>query len=728
MPRLRWLLPAAASLLLLLAALYLAADAEGLGGGQAGYYLLVFAVASFAVLGLSTAILLRILALWRRLRTGEPGARLSRRWLAWLLLVSLPPILLVYGFGVRFISATVDSWLRANAAEVLQQAARVGQLYLDEREATARRAMDALLVGLAERPRDDWNAWSERVLGETGALQVSVFDASGRNLALAAASARWVRADAPAEDLQDLPISGSASVSLEPVEQGLVQLVRARRPQSGGVVLAQIVFALPDAVAGDLVAIEEDIASARRSLFLRDSLKWSFVLILSIVFLLSLLLAMLLAFEVSRRMVAPISELAIATRAVADGRFDVQVAGSDSDDELGFLVLGFNRMLDELRESTARTRESQDETERQRAFLAAVLGRISSSVIVLDADGVVRVVNPASVAVLGSAPDAWVGLPFSELASRRPSFSVVAEHVQQRLRDEGREFRSEVSTGEGEQRRHWLLRGARLADGGLVVVLDDTTDIDRARRDAAWAEVARRLAHEIKNPLTPIQLSAERIRRRYLAGQPEPDTELLDRATHTIVQQVEAMRDMVNAFSEYARAPEVSFAALDLNGLIRELADLYHGPQQPELGLDLDPGLASIEADAVRLRQLLHNLIRNAAEALEGQASGRIGISTHRLGEGASAMAEILVRDNGPGINAGLLGRIFDPYVTGKTRGTGLGLAIVRRLVEEHGGTVSAWNQPGGGACIRVTLPVSQRDRDAHPDSRPRRGGERRQA
>jgi nitrogen fixation/metabolism regulation signal transduction histidine kinase len=237
--------------------------------------------------------------------------------------------------------------------------------------------------------------------------------------------------------------------------------------------------------------------------------------------------------------------------------------------------------------------------------------------------------------------------------------------------------------------------------------------------------VARRLAHEIKNPLTPIQLSAERIRRRCLGHMAPAEEEVVERATHTIVQQVEAMRDMVNAFSDYARAPEMSLATFDLNALVREVCELYQAQHQPEFRLDLDPAVTGIEADALRVRQLLHNLIRNAAEALEGIADPRIEIATRLRGAGAEARAEIRVADNGPGIDAALLDQIFDPYVTSKSRGTGLGLAIVRRLVEEHGGTVSAENLTGGGACLTVLLPLSQH-RDTQSNARLRRAGERR--
>ena len=254
---------------------------------------------------------------------------------------------------------------------------------------------------------------------------------------------------------------------------------------------------------------------------------------------------------------------------------------------------------------------------------------------------------------------ASAGQPLEDISQRHPQLGPFFEACEARSRESAEGWREQiVLAGETAGRRVLMCSAAPLPDEqgattGYVLVFDDITAMLQAQREAAWGEVARRLAHEIKNPLTPIQLSAERIRRRYLGSLPGPETELLDRATHTIVQQVEAMRDMVNAFSDYARAPEINFAPLDLNGLVREVADLYHGPQQPELRLELDGGLTSVEADAVRLRQLLHNLIRNACEALEGQAGGRVIVGTRRLGEGAEASVEIRVQDNGPGIDPG---------------------------------------------------------------------------
>jgi nitrogen fixation/metabolism regulation signal transduction histidine kinase len=256
------------------------------------------------------------------------------------------------------------------------------------------------------------------------------------------------------------------------------------------------------------------------------------------------------------------------------------------------------------------------------------------------------------------------------------------------------------------------LPGGEGEPGGHVVVFDDITVMLQAQRDAAWGEVARRLAHEIKNPLTPIQLSAERMQRRFLGSMMEQDARVLERATHTIVQQVEAMKQMVNAFSEYARAPEMTLATFDLNQLVQEVVDLYRAQDSNvQLKLELDRDLPSLEADRGRVRQILNNLITNSMEALEGREGAQIDIVTHRESTPAGPLVQISVADNGPGFAPDIIGQAFDPYVTSKPKGTGLGLAIVKKIVEEHGGRIEAENRRSGGARMRVTLPADERTR-----------------
>jgi nitrogen fixation/metabolism regulation signal transduction histidine kinase len=254
-------------------------------------------------------------------------------------------------------------------------------------------------------------------------------------------------------------------------------------------------------------------------------------------------------------------------------------------------------------------------------------------------------------------------------------------------------------------------------------VFDDISALLQAQRDAAWGEVARRLAHEIKNPLTPIQLSAERMRRRYLEHMKGEDAQVLDRATYTIVQQVEAMKAMVNAFSEYARAPDMKVTKFPLNALVAEVADLHRVQEAAvQIEVDADPHIDLVEADRGRVRQILNNLIVNAVEAVEHSPSGRVMVATRLETAAGAEYATITVSDNGPGFTREVLGRVFDPYVTSKPKGTGLGLAIVKKIVEEHGGRVEADNRPEGGARVRVSLPVTDgtrqtvaRERRAEP-------------
>jgi nitrogen fixation/metabolism regulation signal transduction histidine kinase len=263
---------------------------------------------------------------------------------------------------------------------------------------------------------------------------------------------------------------------------------------------------------------------------------------------------------------------------------------------------------------------------------------------------------------------------------------------------------------------------------GFVVVFDDITALLQAQRDAAWGEVARRLAHEIKNPLTPIQLSAERMRRKYLNTLPEEEAQVLDRATHTIVQQVEAMKEMVNAFSDYARAPDIDLNTFDIGELVHEVVDLYRAQERDiSIYLKTASDMPKVEADAGRVRQILHNLIRNSVEALDHTPNGRIDVDVSAAEVHEVDVVEIVVSDNGPGFQSNTLGQIFDPYVTTKPKGTGLGLAIVKKLVEEHAGTINAENRDEGGALIRIQLPVNEAARNQMIAKLPGRAEKRRE-
>ncbi len=382
---------------------------------------------------------------------------------------------------------------------------------------------------------------------------------------------------------------------------------------------------------------------------------------------------------------------------------------------MGFLVQSFNDMTRRLRRAREDQQRAQQAAETERVSLAVILARLSTGVVALDPDLTIRTANRAAAAILGEEVDASVGRGFVGLGASDGLLRQFSEACRSRIAAGETEWREQLTLQAGTARRVIMcactpLPGEGDAPGGHVLVFDDITAMLRAQREAAWGEVARRLAHEIKNPLTPIRLSAERMRHRLMPSLGEKDAKLLDRGTETIVQQVEAMKEMVNAFSEYARAPRVEMTELDLNQLVTELTDLYRAQlagSSVTLQVRLDTTLAGVVADRGRLRQLLHNLLTNAVEALEGRPGGAILVATQLAREGDQQVAELVVEDNGPGFQRDLIGQIFDPYVTTKARGTGLGLAIVRRIVEEHGGRVDADNGPAGGARVRVELPLN---------------------
>jgi nitrogen fixation/metabolism regulation signal transduction histidine kinase len=353
---------------------------------------------------------------------------------------------------------------------------------------------------------------------------------------------------------------------------------------------------------------------------------------------------------------------------------------------------------------------SQQAVEAQRAYLETVLGRLSSGVIAIDAAQGLRTANPAALHILHLEPDDVADQTLSDLAREHPRLLRWVEVVQEH-QDTDREWRAEITLFSGEGRQVLLCRGSPLIQPGAeerghVVVFDDITTLIMAQRDAAWGEVARRLAHEIKNPLTPIQLSAERLRHKLLAKLPPQDARVVDRATHTIVAQVEAMKAMVNDFSSYARTPKLEAEPLRLDTLVSEVMDLYRSAgANGNLELRLQAPDAQVMGDPLRLRQIIHNLVKNAQEAQGGQDEARILVTTSQAQDSEDPHVDLVVEDNGSGFEEELLGRIFEPYVTTKAKGTGLGLAIVKKIVEEHGGIIWAENT-NDGARLAVRLPI----------------------
>jgi nitrogen fixation/metabolism regulation signal transduction histidine kinase len=515
---------------------------------------------------------------------------------------------------------------------------------------------------------------------------------------------------------------GRPFVSLEPQAEG-GYVVRTAVPLGGGAtgrdrLVVQAIYPVAERVAALADTLQAAYQQFGEKDYLRRPLKASFILTLTVVLLLSLLAAWYGAIFTAQKLVQPIQDLVKGTRAVAQGDLDTRLPLT-SHDEMGFLVHSFNDMTKRLRGAREDQQRAQQAAETERANLAIILARLSTGVVSLEPDLRVRTANRAATTILGEDLEACVGRGLAGLGEPDGLLRQFAEACRSRIAAGDLEWREQFTLQAGASRRILMcactpLPGEGELPGGFVLVFDDITVMLQAQREAAWGEVARRLAHEIKNPLTPIRLSAERMRHKLLPSMNDKDAQLLDRGTETIVQQVEAMKEMVNAFSEYARAPRFEMADVNLNQLVTEVTDLYRAQiagRGVTLDVKLETAVTSLVADRGRLRQLLHNLLTNAVEALEGQADGAITLATRLAERNGQEVVEIAVEDNGPGFQRELIGQVFDPYVTTKPRGTGLGLAIVRKIVEEHGGHVEADNRAEGGARVRVELPLNETTR-----------------
>ncbi|MHB8180394.1 MAG: sensor histidine kinase [Acidithiobacillus ferrivorans] len=683
------------------------------GGPLSHYFVPMLVISAGIVLFLVILVLVSVVALLLRLRRGEVGSQLATRLVVIITLLSFLPAAIVFGFSWQYLNRGVDSWFSSAVQSALDQALNVAKAGVDRYRNSTLLAAESIAQALVGE--SDSNAVITVIALRDQYHLGSVTLFSGDNRIIATSSDNLSLAPRlPRREILAME-ENHPTASIEPEPNGalLVKvLIPVLSPHLGqGSHILYVEQPIPEQLTQAADAVQVAYTRYHQLMLMREPMKTAFQLSLAVALLLAVLSAVWIGLHLARRLAAPIARLAAGTQAVARGEF-IPLQTVASHDELGVLIHSFNNMTRQLARAKQQAAAAQEQAEQRRLYLETVLGQISSGILTFDGENHLAEVNAAATHILQEALPRGSALDIlHDGTALEPLWTLVEDWVEHPRNGMQKELQIERSDGP----QTIIVHGAHFADDagsrGFVLVFDDISTLVAAQRSAAWSEVARRLAHEIKNPLTPIQLSAERLRRKYLERLGD-EGETLDRATRTIIHQVDALKVMVDAFSEYARQPQLELRPLDLNTLILDVLDLYRGQENGvEIRTELGAGLPPLRADVHRLRQILNNLLRNAIDALQGDSETPEGkhilIRTRLTDSDPAKMLELSVLDDGPGFPAQLLARVFEPYVTSKVKGSGLGLAIVRRIVEEHGGQIVADNQGlQGGARIVIDFPL----------------------
>ncbi len=700
------------------------------GGVAERHFVWLFWVNVAVAVALMLVIGLAGLRLLTRLRRGKFGSRLLAKLAGIFALVGVVPGLLIYGVSYQFVTRSIDTWFDVQVASALDAGLALGRGTLDalasELSAKARTAAERLADERQQEPRaGDPRAPDtrttigplalERVRSQLDVRDAVLLGASGQVLASAGGSSASLMPERPSaavlrqvrlqrsvgllEGLDDEPPPGgraSARVrAIAQVPNTDISLAGAAEDR-----FLMLVQPVPDALVANALAVQAAYREYQQRALARDGLRRMYIGTLTLALVLAVLGALLLAVMLGNQIVRPLLLVADGVRQVAEGDLTAKPIFA-SRDELGGLTRSFAQMTEQLSDARAQVQRGVAQMEGARTRLQTILDSLSAGVIVFDKHGLIDTVNPGATRILRQPMSAYRGRKLDEV----PGLAEFSAAVWQR---------SELhrTNPEDGERDHWqdafelqlgkgdtlnlLLRGATLPGEARLLVFDDITEVVSGQRSVAWAEVARRLAHEIKNPLTPIQLSAERLEHKLAAKMAEPDRAMLSRSVATIVAQVQAMKQLVDEFRDYARLPAARLTPLNLNALVVEVLGLYASAQeQGQLQAQLADPLPVIEGDATQLRQVIHNLVQNALDAVADRPDGLVQVITEaaRNDHGELRAVRLKVSDNGTGFGDKVLKRAFEPYVTTKSKGTGLGLAVVKKIADEHGARVRIVNR-----------------------------------
>jgi nitrogen fixation/metabolism regulation signal transduction histidine kinase len=735
--------------------LFLLASASDNSGFFDRYYSWLLGLNAAVAVALLALVAVSLFRLYARFKSGKFGSRLMTRLVLLFAAIGVLPGLVIFLVSVQFVSHSIESWFNVHVEEALESGINLGRAGLDtvlaELDGTARKTVQQL----ADYPYGSEPAMLARLVKlQPGMQNAIIVDAEGGLIVSARANNSGnLSADLPTREMMDKAKSDASYGAAEGGNELRSDMITPPRelPDGNSKLRLRVLMAIPDHVQpngthlaprflqliqlapAQLASNGETIRSAysdyKERFVARVGLRKMYIETLTLTLLLAVFGAIASAFLIASDLAQPLLLLAEGTRAVAEGDLSPRPIVATSD-ELGTLTQSFNTMTRQLSDARSAVERNRAALQNAKAHLESVLANMSAGVVVLDGEFHLVSCNDSAERILQQPGPALIGRRLTEVDGLQEFGGAIVNAFAAQS--------AQTAAGRSGARLHWqrqievprrpgssedseltlLTRGSRLpveSGSGYIVVFDDISDVISAQRSVAWGEVARRLAHEIKNPLTPIQLSAERLQMKLEDKLAPPEVELLNRGTATIVNQVAAMKRMVDDFRDYAKTPPAVLEPLDLNALVDEILHLYvSGEGDDIIHPQLAPGLPLVMGDATQLRQVIHNLLQNAQDAmaeLAGHATApRIDVVTEAIhyqgADGSSRTAvRLAIADNGPGFAPKILARAFEPYVTSKTRGTGLGLAMVKKIIDEHGGRIDIQNHVDrSGASVLILL------------------------
>jgi len=666
--------------------------------------LLIFNV--IFIIGLVLLIGIQIYRLFRNIKKEIVGSKLTLRLVLSFGLMVIIPVSVVYFVSFNFLTKSIDSWFNVKVESALEGGLSLGQKTLDILMKDIELKSKSIAFSLGNTDENLRNNQLIDLREKFAIFQAIIIDNKNNIIAISSENSANIPQLPPADDLIKAEGSFYGRILDDNGKIFLKSLspIKFKEDITKKVYL-ELTQPIPLAISNLAISVESVYEEYQQLAYSRTSLKIIYSLTLTLVLLLAILSAVALSFVISRRFSSPIAQLAEATVAVAKGNFKKVIPDQGKKDELGMLVNSFNSMTAQLNSATLSSEKNRIKVEEARKFLDSILTNLSSGIIVIKKNLEIIQTNIEFYKIFNLA----VKRQFRNLNDfchindeYLKLIHFVSEFVKEKkyVKTKSKDFKFNINKNEKIIR----LQIKSIKESGefiFILLIDDITDVSEAQRHQAWSEVARRLAHEIKNPLTPIQLSAERVESRLKDKLSVEDLQMLQRSTQTIVNQVESLKIMVNEFADYARTPKLKKEDTDINEFIQEILDLYES-SKVRIKYDNVKGSLIVSLDKNKLRQVFINLIENSIDALESTKKPLIYISVIKR------MKTLIfkISDNGPGVPSELINRVFEPYVTSKTKGTGLGLAIVYKIIDEHNGDIKILNDKKGGTLVTFKIPI----------------------